>query len=190
MISCIGNSKNKVIADGKYDGTKRIGQWKYSTGNTLDSIVEYVCYKGGYNVGQKWILNKEKDTIGGHYYESSLDDTISLPDKNRIYFFLREPLFKKSLKRVYLLIPNNTNIVLDSCLENKDYYNYDTVLSLKDRFKNKNLYQDRVKDVVLDYETKNKGDHEFRGILVEEYETIDGGIDGYEFFVNLPFYVK
>jgi len=187
------DSLGNIIAEGPVHKKKTFGEWKYYNGdNILDSIVNYVCYRGGYNTEKTYVFNFKGDTIGGHYYESILKDTIVYGNNIRYYFFLRETLNDKTFNRIYFLYPNRNEegIKLDSCLSNREDFVFDTILSLGDRFRSKNKYQDRYGDVMFEDYRPELGEHELRGILMEQHLLENGKFLNFEFFIKENFYVK
>ena len=113
------------------DSLKRTGIWKYPVDDEFVnySIVEFLKINGRNYVNQIWLVNNEKDTVGGNYFNLYLNDSTKLGEITRIRFELVEPTISKE-SEIYVLMPSDESD-LDEQFSNFFDLKLDTLHSLK-----------------------------------------------------------
>lgn len=89
------DTDNKLAYTGKVDkNDDKIGKWVYYK-EKLDSIVEFVRYKGEPYFNQEWLIDKQGDTLHhkSNYYKLEAKDTVKLGSVLDFYFYLKQPFF-------------------------------------------------------------------------------------------------
>ena len=125
-------------------------------------------------LNQRWLYNKEGDTIGGNYYELKY---ISIKDKNevlRLHFALKQPLISSD-SELFICIPRSEK--LNTFFSNEKELRWDTIPNLKNRFENQGKYLNRNLDVVFDIESQDLLNNTLRGFLLEKYLKENDSID-------------
>ena len=160
-------------------------------GNIKDSIVEYLKINGKEYANQIWLVNKNKDTIGGNYFKNWVKDSTKLGEMTRLRYELIKPNISFE-SDMHILIPKN-----DDELKN-DYSNLfdiklDTLLSLKNdgishpEILGLDLPLNHIVEFGLKY--GKPGQKRVRGVIIER-----GKKDSKEYerrlFFNNSFYIK
>ena len=177
IVSC--KSENKTDLEDNY--VDKIGKvtFKVETEIVEDSIVEYLKIDGKEYANQIWLINKEKDTIGGNYYQTIINDTTALGEVTRLRFYLKEPTISYE-SDMYILLP------FDDTELNEDYSNFfeiklDTFPSLiNDGIPHPELSKldfpfHHISEFALDYLTAGK--KRVRGAVVERGKLNDKGYE-------------
>ncbi len=176
MASCRTEKKNGTVNNAQNsdstDSLKRTGIWKYAVNNEYvkDSIVEFLKINGRDYVNQIWLVNKERDTIGGNYFNMYLNDTTELGQITRIRFELAQPAISKD-SEVYVLLP------VDESNLDKEFSNFfdlklDTLHSLKNDgiphpdLADLGLHLNHIVEFGIEYSTSGK--KLIKGIVVEK----------------------
>ena len=112
IVSC--KSENKNYLENNY--VDRTGKVTFNVATKIveDSIVEYLKIDGKEYANQIWLINKQKDTIGGNYYQTIINDTTALGEVTRLRFYLKEPSISYE-SDMYILLP------FDDTELNEDY---------------------------------------------------------------------
>jgi hypothetical protein len=167
IVSC--KSENKNYLENNY--VDRTGKVTFNVATKIveDSIVEYLKIDGKEYANQIWLINKQKDTIGGNYYQTIINDTTALGEVTRLRFYLKEPSISYE-SDMYILLP------FDDTELNEDYSNFfeiklDTFPSLiNDGIPHPELSKldfpfHHISEFALDYQTAGK--KRVRGAVVE-----------------------
>jgi hypothetical protein len=167
IVSC--KSENKNYLENNY--VDRTGKVTFNVATKIveDSIVEYLKIDGKEYANQIWLINKQKDTIGGNYYQTIINDTTALGEVTRLRFYLKEPTISYE-SDMYILLP------FDDTELNEDYSNFfeiklDTFPSLiNDGIPHPELSKldfpfHHISEFALDYQTAGK--KRVRGAVVE-----------------------
>jgi hypothetical protein len=167
IVSC--KSENKNYLENNY--VDRTGKVTFNVATKIveDSIVEYLKIDGKEYANQIWLINKQKDTIGGNYYQTIINDTTALGEVTRLRFYLEEPSISYE-SDMYILLP------FDDTELNEDYSNFfeiklDTFPSLiNDGIPHPELSKldfpfHHISEFALDYQTAGK--KRVRGAVVE-----------------------
>lgn len=184
-----GRTSIEVITDSS--DTMEIRRFLILNGNIKDSIVEYLKIDGKEYANQIWLVNNNKDTIGGNYFKSWIKDSIKLGEIARLRYELIEPTISHE-SDIFILIPMNDN-ELKNDYSNLFDIKLDTLLSLKNdgishpEISEFNLPLNHIVEFGLKY--GKPGRKRVRGVIIER-----GKKDSREYerrlFFNNSFYVK
>ncbi|WP_430468451.1 hypothetical protein [Winogradskyella ouciana] len=190
ILSCKSDNKNDL----KDNYVGRTGKVSFKVANKIveDSIVEYLNINGEEYANQIWLVNKEKDTIGGNFYQTIINDTTPLGEVTRLRFYLREPTISYE-SDMYILLP------FDDAKLKEDYSNFfeiklDTFPSLiNDGIPHPELSEldfpfHHISEFGLDYETSGK--KRIRGAVVERGKLNEKGYERRLFFEEYLYIVE
>ncbi|MFD2099329.1 hypothetical protein [Flagellimonas iocasae] len=156
-----------------------------------DSIVEYIKIGGKEYANQIWLVNESKDTIGGNYFKSLINDTTSLGEITRLRFALIEPSISK-VSDLFILLPRDDKKLA------KDFSNIfeielDTIQSLKNdgiphpELSDLDLPLNHIIEFGIEYE--KPGMKRVRGVIIERGKLSGKGYERRLFF-DKSFYVQ
>ena len=154
------------------DSLIKPGIWKYivNTQSVKDSIVEFLKINGRDYVNQIWLVNNEKDTVGGNYFNMYLNDSTKFGEVTRIRFELAQPAISKD-SEVYVLMP------VDGTRLEKEFSNFfDLKLDTLHSLKNDGILRPELEDLELNLnhivefgiEYSKPGEKRVRGIISEK----------------------
>jgi len=172
ILSCKSKNKKDLKDNVVKNYAGRTGTVTFNVASDIveDSIVEYLNIDGKEYANQIWLLNKQKDTIGGNYYQTiKIDDTTALGEVARLRFYLKEPTISYN-SDMYVLLP------LDDKELKEDYSNLfqiklDTFPSLiNDGIPHPELSKldfpfHHISEFGLEYQTA--GNKKVRGVIIE-----------------------
>ncbi|NAY93487.1 hypothetical protein GTQ34_16365 [Muricauda sp. JGD-17] len=176
VVSCRTDKKNGTVNNSgnsiSSDSLERTGIWKYAVNNESikDSIVEFLKINGRDYVNQIWLVNKERDTVGGNYFNMYLNDTTKLGEVTRIRFELAQPAISKD-SEVYVLLPVEVSD-LEEEFSNFFDLELDTVHSLKNdgishpKLADSGLKLNHIVEFGIEYSTPGK--KRIKGIISEK----------------------
>lgn len=195
------NKSGKLISEGPVHKTPnagylsekpKIGKWKYYDHKEayLKEVREFFYIDKNVYLNQNWILNKNKDTIGGHYYKFRVKDTLDL-ENQVIHFRLERPYFEDST--LFVCLPRkNSDKGFNADFSNDESVQIDTIENLSMWYEklNQNKFQENIYDVVIDLSYDNPGRKLLRGFLLEkklltEIDTLD-----YDFVTRKIYFQK
>lgn len=190
------DTNNKLASTGKVDkNDDKIDKWAYYK-EELDSIVEFVRYKGNPYFNQEWLIDKRGDTLHhkSNYYFIYVKDTAIVGEELRVFVSLDAPYFDYK-SDIELIIPKR-GYNFNHDFSNEDLIKFDTLPSLKNHGADKSKYP---KDYPLNFVTnfgvsyKDSGLKKIRGILKEfvpdSSKAKDGRLERWLFFEK-EVYVK
>lgn len=143
----------------------KIGKWKfYDSNGSLKEIQEFSNIDNSTYLNQKWLFNKERDTIGGgNYFELKKTYVGENNETLRLHFNLKQPLISID-SELFVCIPKSKDLKAD--FSNESNIEWDTISNIAKRFRNQNRYTDRKFDVIFDID-KNENES-LRGFLLEK----------------------
>ena len=156
-----------------------------------DSIVEYIKIDGKEYVNQIWLVNENKDTIGGNYFKLNINDTTSLGEITRLKFALIEPSISNE-SDIFILLPQEDKKLAND-FSNIFEIELDTLRSLKNdgiphpELSDLNLPLNHITEVGIEY--KRPGEKRVRGVIIERGKVRGKGYERRLFF-DKSFYIK
>ena len=171
FISCKSENKKNI----EYTGRIGIETFRLAGEKHIDSIVEYLKIDGKEYANQIWLVDKDKDTVGGNYFDFFIDDTTKLGNATRLSFTLTKPAIKWD-SDIFVVLPFNDRELNDDFSNLLDI-KLDTLYSLKDdgiphpELSELNLPLNRIAEFEIEYGSIGK--KIIRGIIVEK-GTLDG----------------
>ena len=193
LLSCKTDSRQYLNNASLANDEIRIGKITFNVANEIveDSIVEYLKIDGKEYANQIWLVNKNKDTIGGNYFNSLVEDTSKIGTPIRLRFYLSDPTINYE-SDMYVLLPYD-----DDELE-EDYSNFfeiqlDTFPSLKNdgiphpELADLELPLHHISEFALDY--SNSGEKRVRGVIIERGMTNEKKYERRLFF-DKSFYIS
>jgi len=171
FISCKSENKKNV----EYTGRIGIETFRLPGEKHIDSIVEYLKIDGKEYANQIWLVNKDKDTVGGNYFDFFIDDTTKLGNATRLSLTLTKPAIKWD-SDIFVVLPFNDRELNDDFSNLLDI-KLDTIYSLKDdniphpELSELNLPLNRIAEFEIEYGSIGK--KIIRGLIVER-GTLDG----------------
>ena len=171
FISCKSENKKNI----EYTGRIGIETFRVAGEKHIDSIVEYLKIDGKEYANQIWLVDKDKDTVGGNYFDFFIDDTTKLGNTTRLSFTLTKPAIKWD-SDIFVVLPFNDRELNDDFSNLLDI-KLDTLYSLKDdgiphpELSELNLPLNRIAEFEIEYGSIGK--KIIRGIIVEK-GTLDG----------------
>tara|TARA_R110001632_G_scaffold160733_1_gene279090 strand:+ start:782 stop:1384 length:603 start_codon:yes stop_codon:yes gene_type:complete len=171
FISCKSENKKNI----EYTGRIGIETFRVAGEKHIDSIVEYLKIDGKEYANQIWLVDKDKDTVGGNYFDFFIDDTTKLGNATRLSFTLTKPAIKWD-SDIFVVLPFNDRELNDDFSNLLDI-KLDTLYSLKDdgiphpELSELNLPLNRIAEFEIEYGSIGK--KIIRGIIVEK-GTLDG----------------
>ena len=182
---------NNIRSEGTFlHDSIRIGNWKfYDSLGKKSSEVQYLLVNNQSHLNQRWIFNREGDTIGGAHYSYRMKDTVTKGQYIRTYFFLERPVISDS-SQLFVCIPKENDLKKDFSNENK--IEWDTIKNMSLKFKGKEKYKNWNHDVIFDLEATFSGKNHLRGFLLEKQETPKDTFDfvTYKMYFDIPYFVK
>lgn len=120
--------KGAKYSEGWFDTINaiRVGKWKFYSGDTIE-IQSYKNIRNEQYLNQVWLLNKDLDTIGGHYFlmdKNNPKDTININETVSYRFLLIKPLLSKK-SQIFLVVGKNKNFTEN--FTNEDEIEHDTI---------------------------------------------------------------
>lgn len=198
IISCNSEPK-KVIIDERVsievvtDPLDKNNMRKFVVLNSdvRDSIVEYIKIDGKEYANQIWLIDENKDTLGGNYFKSWVKDSVKLGEVIRMRYELIKPVISNE-SEMYILIPTKPDELKN------DYSNlFDITLDTLFSLENDGISHPKISDLALNtnhivefgLEYGKTGGKIVRGVIVERGKRNSRGYERRLFFTN-SFYVK
>jgi len=168
-----------IKARGEFFMGQRVGKWNlHNESGHLDATFEYKRVNGTEYLNQTWYLNQNGDTLyrGNFSHMDVLKDTVNLGEYLDFYFHLQVPLVSTECD-VYVIIPKNEENNF-----NKDFSNEKEIETIEvPSLANDSLNYDSMDpntpfNLIVTFQKllHKKGKYNFRGILVESHNLIDG----------------
>lgn len=174
-----------------YSDSLKVGKWEiYDENQNPIDIREYLLINGDSYLNQRWVLNKEGDTIGGNFFLLKKQDTIDFGNKNRFHFLLKQPLFSENSEAFVLLPKEGQELKKD--FSNHYDIEWDTIHSIGTKYKLNEELKSRNHDVILDAFSKEKGEMSLMGVLVEKASESSDSVDfkTRNIYFDIPYFVK
>lgn len=174
-----------------YLDSLEIGNWNfYDIDGNITDVREFLIINKKSYLNQRWLFNTIGDTIGGNFFEVKFSDTIVKGKPNRFHFLLTRPILSEKSKS-FILIPKE-EYGLNKDFSNQNDIKYDTVFSIGSKYPLDDNLKTRDYDIVMDVYSKEKGEVNLKGILVEK-EIKDG--DSIDFVTRniyfiIPYFIK
>lgn len=167
----------------------KIDKWFFYDKDTT-RIYEYKNIRGQEYLNQSWIKNSKGDTIRGNYFLlKEIKDTVNVNEFVSFRFYLQGFLFLDNSELTLILPASDENFTRD--FSNESNIKTDTIHSLKYDNLNKHLTHLPLNHILIsNFEFTSPGEKSVRGILKEQYRSIDDSIKERKIFFEKKIYVK